>query len=53
MTTNAIENILSSAKRMDEPVNWQKKKDYGRVPEYLEKIKDNIQGEYRMIQTLH
>jgi hypothetical protein len=53
ITTNAIENILSSAKRVEEPVDWQKKKDFGKVPNYLEKIKDNIQGEYRMIQTLH
>lgn len=53
VTTNAIENILSTAKRPEEPVDWQKKKDFGKVPEYLEKIKDNIQGEYRMIQTLH
>ena len=53
VTTIAFENILSTAKRPEEPVDWQKKRDFGKVPEYLEKIKDNIQGEYRMIQTLH
>ena len=30
--TNAIENILSVAKRAPEPVDWKKKKDYGQTP---------------------
>jgi hypothetical protein len=42
--TNAIENILSNAKKLKEPVNWQKKKDFGKTPEYLDKIKENVQG---------
>jgi hypothetical protein len=53
IASNAIENILSNAKKGEEAVDWQKKKDFGQVPEYLGRIKDNIQGEYRMIQTLH
>lgn len=39
IVTNAIENILSNAKKVDEPVDWQKKKDYGKTPEYLNRIK--------------
>ncbi len=50
--SNAIENILSVAKRAPEPVDWVKKKDYGVTPEYLSKIKENIDHEYKMIQNL-
>lgn len=50
--SNAIENILSVAKRAPEPVDWLKKKDYGKAPEYIDKIKENIDNEYRMIQNL-
>lgn len=53
IVTNAIENILSVAKKSEEEVDWQKKKDFGKTPEYLNKIKDNIQNEYKMIQNLH
>lgn len=28
------------------------KKDFGKVPEYLDKIKSSIQNEYEMIQNL-
>lgn len=42
IVTNAIENILSTAKRAPEPTDWTKKKDYGVTPDYIHKIKDNI-----------
>jgi hypothetical protein len=32
IVTNAIENILSVAKKVPEPTDWQKKKDFGKVP---------------------
>lgn len=35
IVTNAIENILSTAKQVPEPVDYLKKKDFGQVPEYL------------------
>ena len=53
LVTNAIENILSTAKRPEESVDYLKKKDYGQTPEYLGRIKEGIEGEYRMIQNLH
>jgi hypothetical protein len=53
IVTNAIENILSNAKKIADPIDWQKKKDFGRTPSYLNRIKENIQGEYQMIQNLH
>ena len=53
IVTNAIENILSAAKKGEEPIDWQKKKDFGQTPDYLNRIKENIQNEYKMIQNLH
>ena len=50
---NAVENILSTAKRAPEKENWLKKKDYGNVPEYILDVKENINNEYKMIQKLH
>ena len=32
IVTNAVENILSTAKRAPEAENWLKKKDYGQTP---------------------
>jgi hypothetical protein len=53
IVTNAIENILSNARKTADEIDWKKKKDYGETPEYLNRIKENIQGEYKMIQNLH
>lgn len=33
--TNAIETILSTAKKVPEEIDWKKKKEYGQNPEYL------------------
>ena len=32
--------------------NWTKKKEYGKVPDYLNKIKDHIDNEYKMMSNL-
>lgn len=53
IVSNAIENILSVAKRAPEPADYLKKKDYGKTPDYIHRIKDNIDNEYRMIRNLH
>lgn len=53
IVSNAVENILSAPKVMKQDVNWIEKKDFGQVPDYLTKIKSNIETEYRMIQNLH
>lgn len=47
---NAVENILAVPMRRQAPkVNYLKKKDYGRVPEYLRHVKADIQEEKRVI----
>jgi hypothetical protein len=53
IVANAVETILSSARKSQEAPNWFEKREYGQVPQYLSKIKDSIQQEYKMIQTLH
>ena len=53
IVSNAIENILSSARKSETGKDWLRKEDYGRVPRYLGRIKNNIDEEYRMIQTMH
>ena len=49
IVTNAVENILAAPKTMPEDKSWTSKKDYGRTPDYLTRIKDSITSEYRMI----
>lgn len=36
-----------------EEADFLRKKEYGQVPNYLEKIKTNIVTEYSMIQEMH
>jgi len=36
--TNAVENILSAPKLIKDDPQWTKKKDYGKVPDYLSRI---------------
>lgn len=47
---NAVENILAVPMRRQAPkVNYLKKKDYGKVPEYLQHVKADIEEEKRVI----
>ena len=48
--SNAVDCILSCSKKEEEKINWLEKKNYGRVPRYLEETKENINTEYKLIQ---
>ena len=37
--SNAVDCILSSSKKENENMNWLQKKNYGKVPQYLEEAK--------------
>lgn len=52
IVSNAVEIILKPAKRIPEENNPLKKANYGKVPEYLEKIKNNIEEEYTTLRQL-
>lgn len=53
IVNNAVENILSTGKRAPTDINWLKKQDYGRIPDYIHNVKENITNEYKLIQQLH
>eukprot|EP00742_Colponemidia_sp_Colp-10_P000458 GILJ01000499.1.p1 GENE.GILJ01000499.1~~GILJ01000499.1.p1 ORF type:complete len:274 (-),score=53.22 GILJ01000499.1:229-1050(-) len=53
VTSNAVENILTAAKKpLDNTKQFTKKVDYGRTPEYLQKIKADINDEYEFIRKM-
>ena len=53
VTANAVENILAAPKKVGVEVkDYLHKEDYGKVPTYLTKIKNDIQGEYDYIRRL-
>jgi hypothetical protein len=52
ITTNAVENILSVPAREPEPVDWTKKPSFGKVPNYIKKIKADIAQEYDYIRKM-
>ncbi len=54
IVTNAVENILSTAKKpTDTQINWTQKPDYGKAPDYLKDIKREIEEEYQYISQIH
>ena len=53
IVANAVENILAAPKL---PVNkdkdFLKKKNYGKTPQYLQKIKKEIDDEYQLVKEM-
>ena len=53
IVANAVENILAAPKM---PVNkdkdFLKKKTYGKTPQYLQKIKREIEDEYQLVKDM-
>jgi hypothetical protein len=53
ITANAVDNILAVPKKpVSKDVNYLKKQDYGKIPGYMSRVKDQIQSEYRMIEEM-
>lgn len=53
VTANAVENILAAPKKVGTEVkDYLHKEDYGKVPQYLQKIQKDIQEEYEYIRRL-
>eukprot|EP00164_Ancoracysta_twista_P004750 GFYU01006434.1.p1 GENE.GFYU01006434.1~~GFYU01006434.1.p1 ORF type:complete len:253 (-),score=115.45 GFYU01006434.1:286-1044(-) len=53
ITNNAVENILAvPRKREEEPIRYINKPDYGKTPQYLDKVKNEIEAEYSYLQSL-
>jgi len=53
IVANAVENMLSQPKVIEGQKKFVEKKEYGKVPKYLENIKDQMNREYEHIKTVH
>lgn len=52
IVSNAVENILAAPKALKEEKKYVEKKEYGQIPGYLTRIKDQINTEYRSIREM-
>lgn len=53
IVSNAVENILAAPKLpQNNEKDYLKKKNYGKVPQYLQKIKHEIEDEYQMVREM-
>lgn len=53
VAANAVEAILAVPKRpKDETADFRSKPDYGKVPRYLERVKKEVDAEYRYVAGL-
>lgn len=50
--TNAVTNILAKPPAIPPQVVYTKKEDYGKVPSYLTKVKEEIDEENNLIQSM-
>jgi len=51
ITSNAVENILAVPRPQPAGEDWLKKPNFGQVPQYLKKIKKEIQDEYEYVRA--
>jgi len=53
IVSNAVENILAAPKLpVSTDKDYLKKKNYGKVPKYLQKIKAEIEDEYQLVREM-
>lgn len=53
IVANAVENILAAPKvKENNGKDYTKKKDYGKTPKYLQKIKKEIDQEYELVREM-
>ncbi len=53
ITANAVDNILAVPKKIShEKPDFVHKPDYGKVPQYLHRVKAQVDEEYRMIRAM-
>ena len=45
--------ILLAPRKLKNEKNWTKKKNYGKIPKYLERTKKRINEEYEYLRSLH
>ena len=52
LTAKSLNDYSVEPKVIEQPIVWTQKKDYGTVPKYLEKIKEQTQREYEHLRAL-
>lgn len=53
IVSNAVENILAAPKLPEnKDKDYLKKKNYGKVPKYLQNIKNEIEDEYQLVREM-
>ena len=53
IVSNAVENILAAPKLPENrDKDYLKKRNYGKVPVYLQKIKKDIEDEYQLVREM-
>lgn len=53
IVSNAVENILAApCLPVNKDKDYLKKKNYGKVPKYLQKIKNEIEDEYQLVREM-
>jgi len=53
IVSNAVENILAAPKLpQNKDKDYLKKRNYGKVPKYLQKIKGEIEDEYQLVREM-
>lgn len=53
IVSNAVENILAAPKLpANNSKDYLKKKNYGKVPKYLQNIKKEIEDEYQLVREM-
>ena len=53
IVANAVENILAAPKvKENTGTDYTKKKEYGKIPKYLQKIKKEIDQEYELVREM-
>eukprot|EP01017_Pseudomicrothorax_dubius_P009626 TRINITY_DN13309_c0_g1_i1.p1 TRINITY_DN13309_c0_g1~~TRINITY_DN13309_c0_g1_i1.p1 ORF type:complete len:146 (+),score=59.30 TRINITY_DN13309_c0_g1_i1:383-820(+) len=52
IVTNAVENILAAPKALKQEKRFVESANYGKTPAYLQRIKDQINGEYENIREM-
>ena len=53
IVSNAVENILAAPKLpTNSDKDYLKKKNYGKVPKYLQNIKKEIEDEYQLVREM-
>lgn len=53
VVSNIVENVTSQPRQLRTEQDWTKKKNFGKVPKYLDRAKERIHQEYEYLRQVH